>query len=62
MVQEVLGHASTSTTQRYTYASKEHILSTLQSAVPFADDRYAQPRAPHAQFDRRDGPRYSGLH
>ena len=34
VVQEVLGHASISTTQRYTYVSKEHMLSTLRARHP----------------------------
>jgi len=34
VVQEVLGHASIATTQRYTYVSKEHLLSTLHSHHP----------------------------
>lgn len=34
IVQEVLGHASISTTQRYTYVSKEHLLSTLHARHP----------------------------
>ena len=31
VVQEVLGHASIATTQRYTYVSKEHMVSTLRA-------------------------------
>jgi site-specific recombinase XerD len=34
VVQEVLGHASIATTQRYTYVSKEHLLSTLRVRHP----------------------------
>ncbi len=34
VVQEVLGHASIATTQRYTYISKEHLLSTLHVCHP----------------------------
>ena len=34
VVQEVLGHASIATTQRYTYVSKEHMLSTLRARHP----------------------------
>jgi len=34
VVQEILGHASITTTQRYTHVSKEHILATLRSGHP----------------------------
>lgn len=34
VVQEVLGHASIATTQRYTYVSKTHLFSTLQTQHP----------------------------
>lgn len=34
IVQEVLGHASIATTQRYTYVSKEHLFSTLRIHHP----------------------------
>jgi integrase/recombinase XerD len=34
VVQEVLGHASIATTQRYTYVSKEHMISTLRTGHP----------------------------
>ena len=34
VVPEVLGHTSISTTQRYTYVSKEHMLSTLRARHP----------------------------
>jgi site-specific recombinase XerD len=34
IVQEVLGHASIATTQRYTHVSKEHLLSALQTRHP----------------------------
>lgn len=34
IVQEVLGHASIATTQRYTHVSKEHMLSTLRTRHP----------------------------
>jgi site-specific recombinase XerD len=34
IVQEVLGHASIATTQRYTHVSKEHLLSALQARHP----------------------------
>lgn len=34
VVQEVLGHASIATTQRYTHMSKEHMVSTLRARHP----------------------------
>ena len=34
IVQEVLGHASIATTQRYTHVSKDHLLSTLRAKHP----------------------------
>jgi site-specific recombinase XerD len=34
VVQEVLGHASISTTQRYTHVSKEHLVSALKARHP----------------------------
>jgi len=34
IVQEVLGHASIATTQRYTHVSKEHLLSALRDRHP----------------------------
>lgn len=34
VVQEVLGHASIATTQRYTHVSKEHMLATLRALHP----------------------------
>jgi site-specific recombinase XerD len=34
IVQEVLGHASIATTQRYTHVSKEHLVSALQARHP----------------------------
>ena len=34
IVQEVLGHASIATTQRYTRVSKDHLLATLRARHP----------------------------
>jgi len=34
IVQEVLGHASIATTQRYTHVSKEHLVSALKLRHP----------------------------
>ena len=34
IVQEVLGHASISTTQRYVHVAKDHLLETLRSRHP----------------------------
>jgi site-specific recombinase XerD len=34
IVQEVLGHSSIATTQRYTYIVKDHLLSTLKAKHP----------------------------
>jgi site-specific recombinase XerC len=34
IVQEVLGHASIATTQRYTHVSKDHLFSTLRARHP----------------------------
>jgi integrase/recombinase XerC len=34
VVQEVLGHASIATTQRYTHVSKEHLFSALRTQHP----------------------------
>src|SRR5258708_5455504 len=34
IVQEVLGHASIATTQRYTHVSKDHVLSALRARHP----------------------------
>ena len=34
IVQEVLGHASIATTQRYTHVSKDHLFSALRARHP----------------------------
>jgi len=34
VVQEVLGHASITTTQRYTHVFKDHLLATLRTCHP----------------------------
>jgi integrase/recombinase XerD len=46
VVQEFLGHASIATTQRYTYISKEHLISVLQQRHPSLNLRLgdASPR------------------
>jgi site-specific recombinase XerD len=54
VVQEVLGHASIATTQRYTHVSKDDLLSTLRSRHPnhhlSIDCSYPEHAAPNAQI------------
>ena len=51
VVQEVLGHASITTTQRYTYVSKEHLRSTLQATHPNYHLSVEVRHAPGAQLN-----------
>jgi site-specific recombinase XerD len=50
VVQEVLGHASIATTQRYTYVSKEHLISALKSLHPNHHINIELPQAADAQL------------
>lgn len=50
IVQEVLGHASIVTTQRYTYISKEHLTSTLKTLHPNHHINIELPRPADAQL------------
>jgi len=50
IVQEVLGHASIATTQRYTYVSKEHLVSMLHTQHPNHHLNIEVPESADAQL------------
>jgi len=48
LVQELLGHASLSTTQRYTHLTVDHLMAVYDSAHPQAKKRLKQGKSPSA--------------